>query len=189
MTTWLALDGARVAAYLLESRATNKPGLLEAAGEQVAIAGLVRHVLDRLERRARPSTCRPGFAPDGLPRTVTPPCADRTPAAYGGNMMLRLNDPAAFLRGIRGWLAAHPPRGPARRSRSASWTPARPCRSSGERSDSRSGRASCGTTSRSRRRELTSVLFGPHADRPVDVPAALAWLPRFRVPIPVLDRS
>jgi hypothetical protein len=39
------------------------------------------------------------------------------------------------------------------------------------------------------RRELTSVLFGSHPDRPFEVPAALQWLPQFRVPIPVLDRS
>jgi hypothetical protein len=39
------------------------------------------------------------------------------------------------------------------------------------------------------RRELTSVVFGSHPERLVEVPPSLAWLPQFQVPIPVLDRS
>ena len=39
------------------------------------------------------------------------------------------------------------------------------------------------------RRELASVLFGAHPERPVDRPRALDWLPAFHLPIPILDRS
>ena len=39
------------------------------------------------------------------------------------------------------------------------------------------------------RRDLASVLFGPHPERPVDRPRALDWLPAFHLPIPILDRS
>jgi hypothetical protein len=102
--------------------------------------------------------------------------------------MLRLNDPAVFLRAIRPWLAAR--RSPEARSTSIrvvdagvtvslEWDAAGLAIGSGPLPDH----------VELTRRELTSVLFGPHPDRPYEAPAALDWLPRFHVPIPVLDRS
>jgi hypothetical protein len=188
ITVWLAVDGDRVAASLLESRATNKPGILEAAGDRRAIEGLLRHVLERLAPDATIDV-HTGFAPDGLAPLVGGPLAPTPAVPYDGNMMLRLNDPAAFLRSIRGWLAANRP--PDARSVSIALTDIP------ETTVSIEWRAFGVAITSKRlpehleltRRELTSALFGAHPSVPVDVPAALAWFPRFHVPIPVLDRS
>lgn len=187
MTTWLALDGDRVAGYLLDSRATNKPGLLEAAGDPVAIAGLVHHVLEGLPAGVTVDA-QVGFAPDGLAAILESTLADVRPTPYDGNMMLRLNDPAGFLRGIRSWLVAHRPdeaRSVSIRVPDAGVTVGFEWRAFGLAIGARELPEHLELS----RRDLTSILFGSHPDRPIAVPAALAWLPRFRVPIPVLDRS
>jgi GNAT superfamily N-acetyltransferase len=187
MTTWLAMAGERVAGYLLESRASNKPGLLEAAGEPEAIEGLLRHVLERLGPDQSVDQ-QVDFAPDGLAAVAADRLADVEPKPFDGNMMLRLNDPAAFLRAIRPWLSAR--RTPEARSTSvrvvdAGVTVALEWDASGLAIGSRRVPDHVDLT----RRDLTSVLFGPHPDRPYEAPAALDWLPRLHVPIPVLDRS
>lgn len=187
MTTWLAMDGGRVAAYLVESRATNKPGLLEAGGDAAAIGGLVGRVLGNLEP-GQSIDLHAGFAPDGLPALVASALPGVAPAPYEGNMMLRLNDPARFLRGIRGRLAALRPadrRSVSVRVTDAEVTVSLEWRPFGLAVGSRELPDHVELT----RRELTSVLFGANPDRPVPVPESLTWLPRFRVPIPVLDRS
>ena len=188
VTTWLALDrGGGVAAYLVESRATNKPGLLDTAGDPTAIEGLIHGVLAALPEGAT-IDLNVGFAPDPLAAIAAERLADREPVPYGGNMMLRLNDPLGFLRSIRAWLAVHRP--PDARSVSirvvdADVTVSIEWRAFGVAIGSRELPEHMEMT----RRELTSALFGAHADRPVATPTALAWLPRFHVPIPVLDRS
>ena len=108
MTTWLAMDGARVAATLVDSQAGNKPGLLEAAGDEAAASGLIRHVLQRLAAGTSVAL-HVGFAPDALDGAARSVLPGRVPAPLPGNLMARLNDPAAFLRRIRGWLEGHTP--------------------------------------------------------------------------------
>jgi hypothetical protein len=188
MSTWLALaaDGS-VAGYLLDSRAINKPGLLEAAGDPMAIEGLIRAVLDGLADGAT-IDLQVGYAPDPLPSIATARLGDRAVVPSSGNMMLRLNDPLGFLRGVRGWLAANRPadaRSVSIRVTDADQTIGFEWRASGMSIGTRELDEHVELT----RRELASVLFGPHPDRPFEVPAALAWLPPFHVPIPVLDRS
>jgi len=187
MTTWLAMADDRVASYLVDSHATNKPGLLEAAGDPQAVAGLIRHALGR-----RPADSLAyvsvGFAPDGLTDAAASALPDVTPEAYPGNMMVRLNDPAGFLRGIRSWLAAHKPadaRSVSIHVTDSDVTVSVEWRAFGVAIGSRELPDHVELT----RRELTAVIFGPHPDRPVESPPELAWLPRFQVPIPVLDRS
>ena len=51
MTTWLALRGGIPAAYLVASRAVNKPGLIEGAGDARALETLIRHSLCAIARR------------------------------------------------------------------------------------------------------------------------------------------
>jgi len=187
MTTWLALAGDDVEAYLLESRAMNKPGILEAAGDRGAIEGLLRHVLEPLGPDETVDI-QTGFAPDGLAALIDGPLAGAPAVPYDGNMMLRLNDPAGFVRGIRGWLAAHRP--PDARSVSVRVTDAGALLSIEWRAFGVAiGSKELPEHVELTRRELTSALFGGHPDAKVEVPDALAWLPRFHVPIPVLDRS
>jgi predicted N-acetyltransferase YhbS len=187
MTTWLAIADGSVAAYLVESHASNKPGLIESGGRPSAVAALVRHVLGRLPPGAT-IDLPVGFAPDPLDTVAAEALADASPTPSDGDMMVRLNDPAEFLRSIRSWL--------------------------GRRKDVIDGSVSIGLTdldglvsfepgasgleigSRRHprhvdlsRRELTSVVFGAHPARPVPVPAELAWIPPFTIPIPILDRS
>ena len=103
-------------------------------------------------------------------------------------MMLRVNDPLGFLRAIRGWLARNRPsdaRSVSIRVMDAGVTISLEWRAFGLVVGSRELPEHVELT----RRELTSILFGAHPDRPVEVPAALGWFPRFHVPIPVLDRS
>lgn len=188
MTTWLALDGGRVAAYLVDSEAINKPGLLEAAGDDAAVAGLVGHAL---ERRAPggPTQLHVGVAPDGLAGAVRAALPGRVPDPSTDDMMVRLNDPVAFLRAIRGWLEAHTPvtarRAISMRVVDAAVTVSLDWSGSGLTI----GSARRADHAELTRRELTAVLFGPHPERPVAVQPALAWLPPFPLPIPVLDRS
>jgi predicted N-acetyltransferase YhbS len=187
MTTWLALEGDRVAAYLLQSRATNKPGLLESGGDQRAIRGLIRGVLEQLEPGAT-IDLQVGFAPDPLIAIAAADFGDVPAVPYDGNMMLRLNDPAAFLRSIRGWLARRLP--PAANDVSIDVVDMGLIVSIERRPFGLAiGSRLLPNRIELTRRDLTSVLFGPHADRPVMLPAQLAWLSPFRVPIPVLDRS
>jgi predicted N-acetyltransferase YhbS len=187
MTTWLALDGDRVAGYLLDSRATNKPGLLEAAGEPAAIEGLVRRVLGGLATGAS-IELHVGFAPDGLAGLAAARLADVVPMPFSGNMMLRLNDIPGFFRSIRGWMAQRRP--PAVVSVSIEVVDADVTLSLEWRAFGLAiGTRTFPTHLRMTRRELTSALFGAHPDRPVATPPELHWLPRFQVPIPILDRS
>ena len=190
LTTWLALDGERLCGYLVDSQAGNKPGILEAAGGAECVSGLVRHVLERLPDGATVDL-HIGLTPGGLADTVQRALPGRTPGPLGGDMMVRINDPEAFLRGILGWLGAALPARVPRESVSVgvvdadaivsfAWTATSGLAIGSERQPGHVELT---------RRELTSVLFGSHPERPVDIPDALAWLPRITLPIPVLDRS
>lgn len=187
MTTWLALDASAVAGYLVASTAINKPGVLEAAGDPVVVAGLLRHTLEGLEPGASVEV-HVGDESPALRGAVERAVPDRTMVPSSGNMMVRLNDPEAFLRAIRGWLAAH--WGTERRPVSVAITDADMTVSF----DWSGTTLSIGSQRHARhveltRRALSSVLFGAHPDRPVPVPGLLAGLPTFRLPMPPLDRS
>lgn len=110
MTTWLALEpDGRTAAYVVESHAVNRPGILEAGGDDRAIAHLVADVLGALAPRETIGLST-GFAPDPLAAVAESALPGVRPQPDAGNMMVRLNDPAAFLRSMRPWLARAVPR-------------------------------------------------------------------------------
>jgi GNAT superfamily N-acetyltransferase len=99
MTTLLACRNRVPRAYLVVSRATNKPGLIEGGGDPDALGALVRHALT-----ASPS---PGVVPsygyvlptrlaDLLDRIV--PDRRKPPTE---NMMVRVNDPARVIECFR----------------------------------------------------------------------------------------
>ena len=99
MRTLVARRGARITAYLVDSRATNKPGIVEAGGSPWAVETLVAHALRDREAGTR--------VPVPLPRTANvlrTVMADRLgadrPAVPGGHTMVRINDPKAFWRAI-----------------------------------------------------------------------------------------
>ncbi len=103
-------------------------------------------------------------------------------------MMVRLNDPIAYLRAVRPWLAqlgASVADATSIDVTDAGLTVSIEPRPFGMAIGTRRLDRHVELT----RRELTSVLFGSHPDRPVAVPAELAWIPPLHLPIPVLDRS
>jgi len=187
MTTWLAPRDGAVSGYLVESRASNKPGILEGLGDAAAVEGLVRHVLARLAP-AETIDLHVGFAPDTLADVAATRLDGVEPTPFAGNMMVRLNDPTAFLRSVRPWLA--------RQGGLISDAVSIEVADTGElvSIEPRPFGMAIGSRQLDRHvrltaRELTSVLFGAHPERPVDIPPEIAWLPPFRIPIPILDRS
>ena len=187
MTTWLGLRDGQVAAYLLVSRATNKPGLLEAGGDADTVEGLVRHALERLGPDET-IDLQEGFAPGVLDTVADRALAAVAPTPFGGNMMVRLNDPIGYLRAVRPWLAqagASIADATSVDVTDANLTVSIEPRPFGMAIGVRRLDRHVELT----RRELTSVLFGSHPDRPVVVPPELEWMRPLGLPIPVLDRS
>jgi len=101
MRTLVARRGARITGYLVDSRTTNKPGILEAGGSSWAVETLVGQALRDREQGAR--------VPVALMRTANVLRAvlvdrlglDWTPGP-GGHTMVRISDPRAFWRAIGG---------------------------------------------------------------------------------------
>ena len=95
----VARRGARITGYLVDSRATNKPGILEAGWSPWAVETLICHALRDREPDARVPL--PLMRTPGVLRTVLLDRlgADR-PAVPGGHAMVRINDPKAFWRAI-----------------------------------------------------------------------------------------
>ena len=187
MTTLVALRDGLVAGYLVVSRASNKPGLLEAGGDSRAVEGLIRSALERLGADET-IDLQQGFAPSVLDAVADQALAAVPLAPYTANMMVRLNDPIGYLRSIRPWLAQLGTS--IADAVSIDVTDADLTISI----EPRPFGMAIGTRRLDRhvtltRRELTSILFGGHPDRPVTVPPELEWVPPLHLPIAVLDRS
>ena len=103
MTTWIALDKGKPTAYIIASLATNKPGIIEAGGEEEAIETLVRHVL--LEWPEVEDTIRSYgyFLPSKLGMVMEKNLPDRR-EPWTSNMMIRFNLPRKFFERISPWL-------------------------------------------------------------------------------------
>ena len=92
MSTFLAMTGEDVAAYLIAGRATNKPGLIEGGGDGGGLEALVRHALLVWCSDATTQGDRPAH-PDGPgPPPGGQEAADRK--ACGGGGRRRLSDDA-----------------------------------------------------------------------------------------------
>ena len=114
MRTLLALDGGRgrVAAYLVDSRAINKPGLIEGGGDAAALPPLVGRALsDRDPEDVVPVPLR--RVPNRLREVVQTAIPGRAPHPEG-NPMIRINGVRALFEAIAPWLglqaeASRPP--------------------------------------------------------------------------------
>ena len=114
MTTLLALENGRPAAYLTVSRAINKPGLLEAGGSGAAVETLVHHALATLDA-GESMTAYANLAPTVLEEVVAAKLPDRRQPQTAGPMMIRINDAAGFVATLSPWLQRqHPTVDPAR---------------------------------------------------------------------------
>ena len=187
MRTLLALDGGRgrVAAYLVDSRAINKPGLIEGGGEEGALAALVGRALAERDRdEAVPVPMR--RVPHRLHEVVTA-VPGRAPHEEG-NPMVRINDVRALFEAIAPWLGLQA--GPSRPPLSVEVVDAGELVSLEFTGDAvRVGHARQLEHIAITRGELTGVIFGAHPARPVSIPEPLAGLFPLPLPIGTLDHS
>lgn len=186
MKTLLALDGARVIAYLVVSLASNKFGLIEGGGAEHGLQTLLHHAL-RQWTGAEPipvyGYLTPSVLGDLLERTLP---ERREPRA--SNMMIRINQVRPFLEKIKPWLAQ---KGNAREDafsiHVADTNETIAFMFSKE--DLHLGVEPQACHAVLTRQQLTSMLFGEHLARRVNVPTFVAELFPLYFPIWVLDSS
>ncbi len=102
----------RLRAYLVLGAGTNKPGIVEATGDPVAVEHLLHHVLGSRAGGAPVQVVPPPARPDGVPSTLSAVIAGRgagrritlEEAAGVGLQMMRLFSLPRFLQAIGGYL-------------------------------------------------------------------------------------
>jgi len=186
MKTLVALRRGESEAYLIVSRAANKPGLVEAGGEPPGVETLVHHALSELAEGEHL------FAYEYLTPTVLGDLLRRKKPGRSqptaGNMMVRINNVRRFMERIAPWVEE----GGAGADRRFSLAVA----DAGELIGFEfcSGRLALGSAKFETHvelsvRELTSIVFGPHPERPVATPEVLKDLFPFYFPIWMMDHS
>lgn len=188
-TTYLAYDDAgEISAYLIHCDGSHKPGILEAEGTQDAVESLVNHVLSATA--AAKTTVYLTKSASALSVLFQQRLPSRVEPMETGPMMIRINDPARFLKAIYPWLTAQ------FRDKS--------CLFSLEIEETRQIIGFDGAPDRSEhlkltsdcapdhhvvtRRELTSLLFGSRGGHTSEL-SSLFMIPPFFFPIPMLDHS
>ena len=187
MRTLVALRDGKPVAYLLVSRAINKPGLLEAGGDAIGVETLVHCVLSRLgENAVLPAHAN--LTPSILGDVFNARLPERRQPHAGGHMMVRINHVRTFMKKIANWLVARNA-GVARRF-SIAITDTDEVTSFEFHDDTLElGARELDTRLEMSLRDFTSVVFGPHSERPVSVPAVVEGLFPFYFPICLLDHS
>jgi GNAT superfamily N-acetyltransferase len=99
MTTWVALDQGKPAGYLIASLASNKPGIIEAGGEEEAVETLIRHALLEWSEVEEPIRSYGYFLPSKLGSVMEKNLPDRR-EPWSSNMMIRINLPRKFFARI-----------------------------------------------------------------------------------------
>ena len=102
----------RLRAYLVLGAGTNKPGIIEATGDPVAVEHLLHHVLGSRADGAPVQVVPPPARPDGVPSALSAVIAGRgagrritlEEAAGVGLQMMRLFSLPRFLQAIGGYL-------------------------------------------------------------------------------------
>jgi hypothetical protein len=183
MKTLVALRAGRPAGYAIVSRASNKPGLVEAGGDEPAVESLVHRTLSELG--TDPIRTYAHLTSTSLSRVLDrnlPGRREMTPQ----NHMVRINDAGRFFGRISRWLE----------KRNQGRTRAFSIGVGGETVSFRFSKAGLRLGSEKfpehvvlSPRELVSVVFGPNPVRPVEPPAVMAGLFPFYLPIEMLDRS
>lgn len=99
MKTLFARQNGNIVAYLLVSYAVNKPGLIEAGGNEIAISSLIRHVLSQLPLG---ETMRAyiNHSPHAFDRVLHRALPGRRQPSAAGHEMIRINHPMEFLNKI-----------------------------------------------------------------------------------------
>jgi len=185
--TLLAARAGRSVAYLVVSRAINKPGLLEAGGDAGAVEALVRHALLELEGDAV-LNAHANLTPSVLGSVLHERMPERRQPNLGGHQMMRINNVRAFMGRISTWLVGR--NAGAARAFSITVTDTGETISFAFREDTLElGAHAVDPRLEMSLQDLTSVVFGAHPERPVSVPPVLKDLFPFYFPIYILDRS
>ncbi len=186
LTTRVALREGQPVAYLSISSSTNKPGIIEAAGDAKALETLVYQTLGQLSDD-KPVLVHTSLCPTTLYNLMQRKLPDRRRSS-GENQMLRINDIPGFLGKIVPWLE--------RRIYEDNTEFSIGIRDTGQTVSFEFSKAGLKIAGRRlsqhlelSRMDLTSVIFGAHPERPFDPPDLLERLFPFYFPISVLDRS
>ena len=186
MVTHLAFSQDKVKAYLIESHASNKPGLIEGAGESDALATLMRHVLRSLPDDA-PILGYGYLASSSLGDLLESVLQERR-RPWGEEAMMRINLVRPFFNAIAPWLA--------KQSRDRHMTFSIEVVDANETIsfDLDDGRVNLGDTTcdnhhQLTRRELTAAVFGENLAQRVAVPEPMRRIFPFYFPIWELDHS
>jgi len=186
LTTHVALRHNEPVAYLAHSASPNKPGVVEAAGDEDALETIVHRILLGSGTDAAIRVFRP-LSDNSLLRLFRRVCHSEQEPCFEGTMF-RLNDVAKFFRALSPWLRTRH----TGRPHSFSFTIAE----SNETISMKlaEGDVTIGDQKRDphfeiSRLDLTSAIFGPHPCRPCNVPEPLATLFPFHFPVSILDRS
>ncbi|MAE63371.1 MAG: hypothetical protein CMJ18_03790 [Phycisphaeraceae bacterium] len=186
LTTHVALRRDEPVAYLVHSTAPNKPGVVEAAGDEAALETIVHRILVGAQSEAAIRVFRP-LSDSSLLRLLDRVCHSEREPCFEGTMF-RINDASGFFRAILPWLRTRH----GGRSESFSFTVSESNETVSI--DFAKGDAILGDQQRDphfemSRLNLTSAVFGPHPCRPYDVPEPFSSLFPFHFPISILDRS
>lgn len=186
METLIARRNGQPVAYLIVSKAINKPGLIEGGGNQRALETLVRYALSQLSP-GEEVTAYSYHCATVLGNLAQDKLANRRRPA-DDNMMVRINDVPGFFARIAPWIE--------KRNLSSirsfsiglldiGQTISFQFAAEGLRLSNRQLEPHFEMT----RQELTSAVFGPHPQRPVTIPEPLAHISPFYFPLWILDRS
>ena len=186
MHTLVTEEGGTATGYLIVSDAGNKPGLIEAGGSVEAVETLYSHALRKLPAGGQIQSYDPlsGSAAGRLLERKLPGRRQLT----SKSMMIRINCPTGLLHKIRPWLE--------RRSGSRRVEFSIGVTDAAERISFRSAREGL-ILGRERlerhyelsRRELTSLVFGPHPVRGEETAGIETPLFPFYFPLWQLDQS
>lgn len=186
MHTLVAVEGRTATGYLIVSGAGNKPGLIEAGGSREAVETLYSHALRRWPDGSRIQSYAPltGSTAGRLLERTLP----RRRQLTTKSMMIRINCPTAFLHRIRPWLE--------RRTGSGGEEFSIGLTDAAEQISFRSTKEGLllGQDRLERhyeltRRELTSLVFGPHPVRGEESTGIETRLFPFYFPLWQLDQS
>ena len=186
LTTHVALRNGEPVAYVVHSASSNKPGVVEAAGDEEALETILNRILLDRVTEAAIRVFRP-LSDNSLLRLLDRVCHSEREPCFEGTMF-RLNDVTGFFRAIVPWLR----RRHSGKAQSFSMTIAESNETVSM--DFTDGDVTIGDQKREphfnmSRLDLTSAVFGPHPCRPCDVPEPLSSLFPFHFPISILDRS
>lgn len=185
--TQLALRDDRLVAYLMYGSGANKPGLTEAGGDTAGVETLLHHALSSLDEDTHLDACD-NLSPTVLGDLLHERLPERRVPMSFGHMMIRINDTGRFMENISGYLERK--NAGAERSFSLEVT------ETGETVsfEFAAGGLDLGTRPLEShlnlsRRELTSIVFGPHPERPAVIPEVLQDFFPIYFPVWVLDHS